>query len=88
MMTYLRRKKKNITDRILRTDGRHFDLELILAQFPKVRFLIHRNMDRKELGNSLLLPETRSCQPSLFMNDKFCLGCRHYFRTIIGHSMD
>ena len=40
MMTYLRRRKKNITDRILRADGRHFDLELILAQFPKVRFLI------------------------------------------------
>lgn len=37
MMTYLRRKKENITDRILRSDGRHFCLELILAQFP------HRN---------------------------------------------
>ena len=34
MMTYLRRRKKNITDCILRADGRHFDLELILAQFP------------------------------------------------------
>ena len=52
MMTYLRRRKKNITDRNLRADGRHFDLELILAQFPKS--VCSSQLDRKELGNSLL----------------------------------